>query len=411
MKILYLNGADVEGGAAKAATRLLQGVTDQGVDARLYVQRKSGNLPLVDGPGLSGKIFGRLRPTIEQRLLDVKPAKITGPFCGSYLPDGLASLASKRAPDLIHLHWVARMLRLETLARFQAPLVWTMHDSWAFTGGCYLPGDCTRYRESCGRCPVLNSSAENDLSRRIWQRKEKSWRGLNLTVVAPSRWMAACARSSALFRGLRVEVIPNGIDLKRFQTTDRRAAREMLSLPPDKKLILFGAKGATSDRNKGFHLLEDALLLLSTTVDRDQVEIVIFGSAEAGPLADYGFNTSYLGWQADEARLALLYAAADVFVLPSIQESLGYTVMESMACGTPCVAFDQGGVPDLIDHLKNGYLAHPFEPADLARGIAWTLENLPRWEELSLNSRKKITDEFSVEKVATRHIELYRDIL
>jgi glycosyltransferase involved in cell wall biosynthesis len=411
MKILYLNGADLEGGAAKAATRLLQGVRNQGTDARLYVQRKSGAHSLVDGPGLLGKGFGRVRPTIEQLLLGINPSETKGPFCAAYLPDGLASLAADRVPELIHLHWVARMMRLETLARFKVPLVWTMHDSWAFTGGCYLPGDCIRYRESCGQCPVLNSTRDDDLSRWTWQRKEKAWRGLNLTVVAPSRWMAAGAKSSALFRDLRVEVIPNGIDLKHFQAVDRLTAREKLSLPADKKLILFGAKGAASDRNKGFHLLIEALRLLGSSVGHDRAEVVLFGEPESSLSADYCFKTHCLGWQEDEARLAMLYAAADVFVLPSIQETLGYTVMEAMACGTPCVAFNQGGVPDLIDHRENGYLAFPFEPVDLARGIAWILENRLRWEELSANSRCKIANNFALEKVAKRHLDLYHDIL
>jgi glycosyltransferase involved in cell wall biosynthesis len=410
MKILYLNGADIEGGAAKAATRLLQGIHAQGADARLYVQRKAGNDPLIDGPSsLFGKLASRVRPSIEQLILGINPGKMNGPFCAAYLPDGLAAQVSDPAPDLIHLHWVARMMRLETLAHFSVPIVWTMHDSWAFTGGCYLPGNCIRYRESCGRCPMLNSSTEDDLSRRIWQRKKAAWHGLNLTVVAPSRWMADCARSSSLFRDVRVEVIPNGIDIHRFTPVDRRTAREALSLPLDKKLILFGAKGVTSDRNKGFHLLVEALRLLASTPEHSKTELVVFGSMGSNPILDYGFRTLYLGWQHDEIRLALLYASADVFVFPSIQESLGYTAMEAMASGTPCVAFNQGGVSDLIDHRQNGYLAIPYEPADLARGIAWILDDNNQ-KSLSVRARNKIAYEFALEKVAEQHMVLYREL-
>lgn len=412
MKVLYLNGADIEGGAAKAAMRLLRGVHAQGADARLYVQRKRGTDSLINGPAsLFGKVSSRVRPTLEQLLSGIDPDKMNGPFCASYLPDGLAKLASDAAPDLIHLHWVARMMRLETLARFTVPLVWTLHDPWPFTGGCYLPGDCTRYRESCGRCPILNSSKDDDLSRRIWQRKKKAWDGLNLTLVAPSRWMADCAASSSLFRDVRVEIIPNGIDTDFFKPVERQLARGKLSLPQDKKLILFGSKGVASDRNKGFHLLAEALHLLAPTSGFDRMELVIFGAQAPDQPADYGLSAHYLGWQADETRLAQLYAAADVFVFPSIQESLGYTAMEAMACGTPCVAFHQGGVPDLIDHGQNGYLARPLEPADLARGIAWVLEDDGRWEELCRNARKKIEDDFAIEKVVQRHIDLYRQIL
>jgi len=412
MKILYLNGADIGGGAAKAATRLLQSVHALGGDARLYVQRKKDTDPLIDGPSsLWGKVSSRIRPTIEQLLCGINPTRTNGPFCAAYLPDGLATQISDSAPAIVHLHWVARMMRLETLASIKVPIVWTMHDSWAFTGGCYLPGGCTRYRDSCGACPVLGSTRENDLSHRIWQRKKNAWDGLNLTLVAPSHWMAMCARSSSLFCTTRIEVVPNGVDVQCYKPAEKHAARERFSLPHDKKLILFGAKSATLDRNKGFHLYAEALRELSTFTKNGQVELVFFGSAEPEKLSTLGFKTHYLGWQNDDTTLAQLYSAADVFVLPSIQESLGYTVMEAMACGTPCVAFNQGGVPDLIDHQQNGYLAHPHEPIDLARGIAWVLENADRRKNLSVRARQKVEQGFSVGKVAERHLRLYRELL
>jgi glycosyltransferase involved in cell wall biosynthesis len=413
MKVLYFNGSDIEGGASRAATRLLQGVHAQGTDARLYVQRKYGDDPLIDSPrSILGKALGFVRPTIEQHLFGITPGNVNGPFCTAFLPDRLAAQVAGMAPDIIHLHWVARMMRLETLQSFKVPIVWTMHDSWAFTGGCYLPGDCTRYRESCGACPVLGSVQENDLSRRIWMRKQKAWHDLDLTIVAPSRWMAACARTSLLFRTSRIEVIPNGLDVNRFKPVARRAARDILSLPQDRKLILFGAKSATKDRNKGFHLLVQSMQELSSGSGRnDSIELLVFGSSEPDPPPVLGFETHYLGWQHDDTTLAALYAAADVFVLPSLQESLGYTAMEAMACGTPCVAFNQGGVPDVIDHQLNGYLAQPYDPADLARGIGWVLEDEDRRKRLSLHARHKVEQEFAVEKVAEQHTALYRELL
>lgn len=411
MKVLHLSAADIEGGAARAATRLLQGLNARGADARLYVQRKSGDNPLIDGPcSLLGKAFGRARPTIEQLICGITPGKLNGPFCAAFLPDRLSAQVAGTVPDIVHLHWVARMMRLETLQSLNVPIVWTMHDSWAFTGGCYLPSDCTRYEESCGNCPVLGSDRENDLSRRIWKRKLKAWHDLDLTIIAPSRWMAECAKASSLFRNTRVEVIPNGLDVQSYKPFDKHAAREHFSLPHDKKLILFGAKGATSDRNKGFYLYTEALRELTVITKSDLVELVFFGSSEPDKLSDLGFKVHSLGWQNDDIKLAQLYSAADVFVLPSIQESLGYTVMEAMACGTPSVAFRQGGVPDLIDHQQNGYLAQPYEPSDLARGIAWIMEDKNRWEELSANARQKIENVYAIEDVAKRHLELYREI-
>jgi glycosyltransferase involved in cell wall biosynthesis len=411
MKTLHVNRADNEGGAARGAIRLMEGLRLQGADARLYVQRKFADSPNVIGPPATfGKTIGFARRKLESVIVRLSSGKAQGLFSPAILPDRLAAHVSALAPDIIHLHWVARMMRLETLRRISVPIVWTLHDSWPFTGGCFLPADCTRYRVSCGGCPILGSSQEDDLSRRVWQRKQKAWQGLNLTVVAPSRWMGACAQASSLFRGRRIEVIPNGLDVERYKPFDKRATRDFFALPQDKKLILFGAKDATRDRNKGFHLLVQALHELTGSDQRDNIEIIIFGSFERYA-TDLGFKAHYLGWQRDDVSLARLYSAADVFVMPSIQENLPYTVMEAMACGTPCVAFNQGGVPDLIDHEQNGYLARPFDPADLARGIAWVMGNDKLHQELSMNARRKVERGFALKKVAEQHLALYREIL
>lgn len=412
MKVLLLNAWDSSGGAAKAACRLLKGIQETGVEAELLVKDKTLLDPTIIGPKTFDKILGLLRPRLEGRLIRRYPQWNGFTFSPALFPDRLAQQVSKLNPDIIHLHWMGDgFLRLETLQRFNRPIVWTLHDSWPFTGGCHIPMDCTRYRESCGQCPTLGSNRENDFSRKIWQRKSNSWKGLNLTIIAPSRWMAESARSSSLFRDTRIEVISNGLDLQTYRPVDKLVAREALGLPKDKKLILFGAKSATQDRNKGFHLLARALKELAGSAGQDSFELVVFGSSKAEVFQDSGFKTHYLGWLNDDVSLTLLYSAADVFVLPSIQENLPYTVMESMACGTPCVAFSQGGVPDLIDHEVNGYLAQPFEPADIARGIAWVLENNDQLAGVSLRARQKIENKFAMEKVASQHRSLYQELL
>jgi glycosyltransferase involved in cell wall biosynthesis len=413
MKVIYLNTTDIEGGAARGALRLMKGVRDEGVEARLLVQRKSGDDPFVIGPQTNlGKVMAFVRPGLESLYVGLCVGKVEEMFSPALMPDRVPARVAEFNPDIVHLHWVASgMMRAETLRRFNSPLVWTLHDSWPFTGGCHVPFDCTRYLESCGRCPVLGSSRQHDLSRRLWQRKQRAWHGLDLTVVAPSRWLAGCARSSSLFRNTRIEVIPNGLDLRRFKPVDRRTARELLSLPREKKLILFGGKWVTSDRNKGLHLLAPALRDLAGGTWHDSAEMVIFGSSQPERPPDLGLKTHYLGWLHDDVTLSLLYAAADLFVLPSIQENLSYAIMEAMACGTPCVAFDQGGMPDLIDHGSTGYLARPYEPDDLARGIAWVLESEERRREMADRARRKVESEFDLEKVARQHVNLYDELV
>lgn len=412
MKVLLLNAWDNSGGAARAACRLLNGIREAGVDARLLVKDQTSLDPAVMGPKTFDKIWGLLGPRLEGRVVRRNRHWNGLTFSPALLPDRLNHRVSQVNPDIIHLNWMGdAFLRLETLARFTTPIVWTLHDSWPFTGGCHIPLECTRYRDKCGECPTLGSHRDNDLSRKVWQRKYSSWKGLDLTIVAPSRWMAECARSSSLFHNARIEVIPNGLDLTMYKPMDKAAAREALGLPHDKKLILFGAKSATQDRNKGYHLLDQALKIVAERTAPDAIELVIFGASKPETPRNFSFRTHYPGWFNDDLSLALLYSAADVFVFPSLQESLGYTAMEAMACGTPCVAFKQGGVPDLIDHGQNGYLAHPFEPADIARGITWILENSDRRAEISLQARQKVEREFALEKIAERHGALYRELL
>jgi glycosyltransferase involved in cell wall biosynthesis len=301
------------------------------------------------------------------------------------------------------------MLTPAALPQFGRPIVWTLHDMWPFTGGCHYDNECGRYSQSCGRCPVLGSERERDLSRLVWNRKRRAWSELEIRVIAPSRWLADCARRSSLFGRYRIEVVPNGLDLEVFRPIDRKSARELIGLPPDGRIILFGAHAATTDVRKGFSHLQEASFRLADLGEPSAYRLVLLGATHS-PLP-LGLESHGLGILQDDVALALAYSAADVFVAPSLQDNLPNTVMEALACGTPCVAFDIGGMPDLIEHEHNGYLARPFDASDLANGIAWTLSDADRWQRLSLRAREKCEQEFEFTKVAARHVALYRDIL
>jgi glycosyltransferase involved in cell wall biosynthesis len=240
------------------------------------------------------------------------------------------------------------------------------------------------------------------------RQKQARWRQVDLSLVAPSRWIGDCASRSALFKDVPIEVIPNGLDLQSFKPVNRKIAREMLNLPQKTKLILFGAK-STDDPRKGFGLLAQALLHLDNNL-ANKCELLMFGAGEESSLPGSALQARYLGYLHDEVSLAMLYAAVDVFVAPSIQENLANTVMEALACGTPCVAFNIGGMPDMVEHLRNGYLARPFDALDLASGIEYIL-NYPDSIELSINARNKVVREFDSKLVAQKYIQLYEDIL
>ena len=413
MKVLLLSTYDINGGAARATYRLHQGLQGIGISSQMLVQHKSSNDEAVSAPKTRvAEAIARPRITIDNLLDKLYPQRLDAGFSSQWLPDTVIPRVVQLNPDIINLHWINEaFVQIETVAKLNRPVVWTLHDMWAFTGGCHYSPDCDRYIASCGACPQLHSSKDCDLSRWVWQRKAKAWKNLDLTIVALSSWLSKCASSSSLFKELRVELIPNGLDTQKYRPIERQVARELLNLPQEKCLVLFGSLGATSDKRKGFHLLQPALRDLSNSGWQDRLELVIFG--ESAPLnpPDFGFKVHYLGTFGDDLSLALVYSAADVFVLPSTQENLANTVMEAIACGTPCVAFNIGGMPDLIEHHKNGYLAQPYRIEDFAQGIAWVLENKERYQKLSYRAREKTEQEFTKEIQARRYLSLFTDIL
>jgi glycosyltransferase involved in cell wall biosynthesis len=411
MKVLMLNTYDEMAGAERAVRRLQQGLRAAGVDAGLLVQFKSGQDKDVLCPGFpSGRMLRRLKLYLGMLPVRRYPSRPENNFTPALLPDRLPAQVAKLDPEIVHLHWLgAGFCRIETLGKLTRPLVWTLHDSWPFTGGCHVPGDCRKYRERCGACPVLGSSREGDLSRWTWNRKARTWRDLNLTVVAPSRWLADCARSSSLFHETRVEVIPNGLDTGTFHPKSKDSSRNLLKLPRDKKIILFGAVRAITDPNKGFRLLQPALQSLGN--GSADLLALFFSAFDRAVVPDLGMPALSLGRIQDDDLLATIYSAADVFVVPSLQESFCQTATEALACGTPVVAFGATGLLDVVEHRNCGYLAQPYDSGDLARGIAWVLEDPDRHAQLSMRAVAKVRAEFRLEKMAERYAALYHRLL
>ena len=241
--------------------------------------------------------------------------------------------------------------------------------------------------------------------------KRRAWAGLNLTIVCPSRWLADCARSSVLLGRQRIEVIPNGLNLQQFRPIDKTSARKHLSITTDDRLILFGAMDPTANARKGFTYLQSALQHLATRGWNKHTRVIVFGMPGRArpPLSD--FQVQYIPMLERNEDLVALYSAADVFVAPSLQDNLPNTVMEALACGTPCVSFNIGGMPDLIEHRASGYLATPRDDKSLAEGLAWVLEDQSRWQQLSHNARRFVREHFDLVEIAKQYRQLYCDIL
>jgi glycosyltransferase involved in cell wall biosynthesis len=404
MKILIVSTSDIDGGAARAAYRLHTAFLTQNIDSQMLVQTKKSDDPAVV---VVKNTLSRFRPFLDSLPKRFYPNRTQTLFSPSWLPfSNTVDQINEINPDIVHLHWInGGMMSIEDLLRIKAPIVWSLHDMWAFTGGCHYDEHCGRYSESCGNCPVLESNSTNDLSHKIWERKERVFSQLpNITVVGLSRWITESAKKSSLFRDKKIITLPNPIDTTVFVPQNKQAARELWNLPKNKKLILFGAMSSTTDPRKGFYELIQSLQKLQ----RDDIEFIVFGSNET--IKHLALPVHNIGYIHDDERLASLYSAADVMIVPSLQENLSNAIMESLACGTPVVAFDIGGNSDMVDHKVNGYLATPFDATDLANGIQWVLDT-KNYDELCHNSHEKVVLEFDSNQIVSNYIDLYAKVL
>jgi glycosyltransferase involved in cell wall biosynthesis len=413
MRIIHLSTSDITGGAARAGYRLHQGLLQNNITSKILAQQKESNDASVIGP-VSNPVRGlaNFKRSFDHLPKLLYPRRKSTIFHFQWVPEMLKKKIKTQYPDVVHLQWICGgFLNISTLPRINKPIVWTLHDMWPFTGGCHYSGVCQGYKKSCGKCPQLGSNLEHDLSRWTWRRKAKAWQNLNLSLIAPSHWMKVLSQQSSLFRDRPTEVIPYGIDTDLFSPKDRKTVRSYLGLPRDKKLILFGAVNPLSDRRKGFHLLSLALQQFTKTSTCEETELIVFGASNPLNPPNFGLKSTYLGRLYDDISLALVYAACDLFVVPSVEDNLPNTIIEAMACGTPCAAYRIGGISDMVSHKKNGYLAEPFSVEDLAAGIQWIIEDDARRQELSTEARKKITADFNLEQVANRYITLYKKII
>ena len=410
MKILIVNTYDIQGGAARAAYRLHNSLLDSGVNSKMLVQSKNSDNSTIIGPATkTQKAVVKIRSILDSLPLKLYEKRSETRFSISWVPSSnIINLINQINPDIVHLHWINDgMIRIEDLPKIKAPIVWSLHDMYPFTGGCHYSDDCIGFKNKCGNCKVLRSKKSNDLSRKVWKRKKKVFDNIsNLTVIGLSKWMESQAKESSLFFNKNVINLPNGIDINVFKPHSKDLSRDLWNLPKDKKLILFGAMDSTSDPRKGYKELLDAL----SNLNINNLEFIVFGNSNPSESENFGSKTHYLGNLKDDISLVTLYNSVDVMIVPSLQENLSNVIMESLSCGTPVVGFDIGGNSDMIEHKKNGYLAKPLDSSDLARGIEWVL-NCENYDNLLNYSRKKNLNEFDDSLVSEKYIELYKNIL
>ena len=416
MKILILNAAEHTGGAAVAANRLLRALLRQGVSALMLVRDRATDDPAVVSldRGAARRwlnflyfVWERLVIYLCNRLSKRNLFQVSIANAGIHIRRTTAF----READVIHIHWINQgFLSLDEIARIIASgkrVVWTLHDLWPATAICHYPGDCVKYRTGCSACPMLNPNPLVDLAAKVARRKGKiDWR--RVTFVGCSEWIARTASESVWLREARFVSIPNPIDTTLFRPIDRREARQRLGLPEEKRLILFAA-AKLSDTRKGAMFLLEACHLLAAEME-GEMEIILMGSDATELSALSPVPVRALGYISGAEKLAEAYSCADLFVIPSLEDNLPNTIMEAMTCGTPCVGFRTGGIPEMIDHEVNGYVAASRDSADLARGIAWVLRH-PEPGNLSVACREKVMRRYQESVVAKKYIALYQELI
>lgn len=418
VKILHLNTYAGNGGAGKACLRLNRALQKQGVNSQVAVNFLfSSNSEVYN---LSEGFFIKWLTAagiISERLLNklfVKRLPI--PFSIPLWGKNLSTNELLQSADIIHIHWInhafLKPADIARLVKLKKPIVWTFHDSNAFTGGCHIRYTCNHFQQECGNCPVLINSNPRDLSHRIWKQKSKAYADVDFTVIAPSRWMAESVFKSRMLGSKSIVNVPNTLDTEIFKPLSRTESREKLGIASDKFILMSGFMPSRKDLHKGTSYLIEALEIFVREYQDDiqQVELVIFGNRDTADVPDFPVKTTFLGTIPEEERLAICYNSADVFLAPSLEDNLPYTVMESLACGTPVVAFTTGGIPDMVQHEINGYLAEYRSSRDLAAGIGWVFKHSEK-ELLRSNARKFMMENFSEQKVAKQHIQLYQSLV
>ena len=413
MRVLIVNTSERTGGAAVAANRLMKALNNNGVKAKMLVRDKEDDALTVVGLPKSPMLHWHFlweRFVIFCKLHFSRKNLFAIDIANS--GSDITRLREFQEADVIHLHWINQgMLSLngiQKIVRSGKPVVWTMHDIWPATAICHLTLGCHAFMSQCTNCKYLpGGGSHNDLSSRIWRKKQQMLADGSIFFVACSRWLESEAKSSALLKDQKITSIPNPIDTHLYKKTNKQEARQRLGLPLDKKLILFASQRVTNE-NKGMSYLVDALK--KATLPESLCEMVILGGHAEEVVAQLPMKAHPLGYVNDEQRVIDVYNAVDVFVLPSLSENLPNTIMEAMACGVPCVAFKVGGIPEEIDHLKNGYVAAYRDAADLAKGIAWVLQEAD-YESLSQQAVHKVTQCYSQQSVAMRYLDIYQQAL
>ena len=416
MRILIISTSENTGGPAVAASRLMEALKNNGIKAKMLVRDKQTDQITVVSLHSN---WWQVWKFIWERVViwAANRFKKNNLFAVSIANTGtdITGLPEFHQADVIHLHWINQgMLSLKNIQKILKsgkPIVWTMHDMWPCTGICHYAKECTNYEQECGCCPLIYGKGhKHDLSHRIFRKKQVLYRMAPITFVACSHWLEERAKKSALLTGASVHCIPNPINTNLFKPRNKQEARLKCRLPQMQKLVLFGSFRVTDKRKGAAYLIEACKLLVEKHPEgKETLGVVVLGKQAELLQKQLPCKVYPLNYVKTEHQLVDIYNAVDLFALPSLQENLPNMVMEAMACGVPCVGFNTGGIPEMIDHLHNGYVARYRSAEDFANGMYWVLTE-PAYDELSAQACRKAVSSYSEHSVAKRYTDIYNQI-
>ena len=416
MRVLLINTSERIGGAAVSCGRLMEALKENGIKVKMLVRDKQTEeitvVPLPQSWKLLWRfLWERIRIWQTNGFTRQNLFKVDIANAGN----DITSLPEFQQADIIHLHWINQgMLSLKNIERILAsgkPVVWTMHDMWPCTGICHHARECEGYLNDCGNCPYLLKPSKRDLSYKVYQQKKKILQGHHISYVGCSQWMVNQANKSSLLKGQHIVSIPNPINTSLYRPTDKREARERCGLPQDMKLILFGSVKITDKRKGILYFIDSCKLLAEEHPElKEKLGVVVLGNRSdqlANMLPFQVFPQEFL---MDDHKIADIYNSVDLYATPSLEENLPNTIMEAMACGVPCVGFNVGGIPEMIDHLHNGYVAEYKSVEDFTNGIGWVLE-ASDYQRMSEEAARKVASHYSSRVIAQRYIHEYNKLL
>lgn len=416
MKVLHLN-ANSAGGAFTAANRLSASLRALNVDSHHIVY--SGD----EGSGYevwANNFFRRNRALLNHATekLDFlrfeKDASIRFAFSHGLTGVDVTRWQFFEEADIVHLHWINKgfisLDGLSAILNSGKPVVWTCHDMWPFTGGCYHNRGCDHFQTGCGRCPYLKNPSEQDLSARVYRRKQHIFSADNLHFITPSAWLAEKAALSPIASGKQIAVIPNGIDTNLFKPGDAIEARQKLGIRPNAKVLAFAAASLANPK-KGFSEFKELMGLLHAS-GLENLHVLLIGQNKQHAPLDFSVPFTFTGYLSKEADMVQCYQAADVYITTSHEENLPTTIMESMACGTPVAAFSVGGIPEMIADGENGWLSNLLDVNTLSAKMAVYLDaSDTERDALQKRARQSATEKYDCKVVAGQYKGIYEKLL